>query len=69
MPLPDLVKIVRKNISKKSSNAFPNGIITLKGGELQSEIQSFRNIIDKTELTSYFEEEWFKEKFVLYLPN
>jgi len=69
MPLPDLVKIVKKNISKKSNNAFPNGIITLKGGELQNETYPFRNIIDQTELTSFFDEEWFKEKFVLYLPN
>ena len=69
MPLPDLVKIVKKNISKKSNNAFPNGIITLKGGELQNETYPFRNIIDQTELTSFFDEEWFKEKYVLYLPS
>ncbi len=68
MPLPDLVKIVRKNISKKQQNAFPNGVITLKGGDLQAETQPFRRIIDTTELTSYFSEEWFKEKFVVYLP-
>ena len=68
MPLPDLVKIVRKNISKKQQNAFPNGVITLKGGDLQAETQPFKRIIDTTELTSYFTEEWFKEKFVVYLP-
>ena len=68
MPLPDLVKIVRKNISKKQQNAFPNGVITLKGGDLQAETQPFKRIIDTTELTSYFSEEWFKEKFVVYLP-
>ena len=68
MPLPDLVKIVRKNISKKQQNAYPNGVITLKGGDLQAETQPFKRIIDTTELTSYFSEEWFKEKFVVYLP-
>ena len=30
MPLPDLIKIVRKNIKKEESNALPNGLICLK---------------------------------------
>lgn len=68
MPLPDLVKIVRKNISKKQKNAMPNGIICLKGGNLQAETQPFKNIVEKTELTAFFKEEWFKEKNIIYLP-
>lgn len=68
MPLPDLTKIVRKNISKKQGNAMPNGIICLKGGELQSEIHPFKNIVERTELTNFFKEEWFKQKYVIYLP-
>ena len=36
MPLPDLVKITKKNISKKQFNALPNGIICLKGGVIGS---------------------------------
>ena len=46
MPLPDLVKVVRKNVAKESRNALPNGIICLKGGDLQAEIQPFRRIVD-----------------------
>lgn len=68
MPLPDVVKIVKKNISKKQQNAMPNGIFCLKGGDLQAETHPFRNIVEKTELTSFFDEEWFKEKHVIYLP-
>ena len=68
MPLPDVVKIVKKNISKKQQNAMPNGIFCLKGGDLQAEMQPFRNIVEKTELTSFFNEEWFKEKHIIYLP-
>jgi 16S rRNA (guanine527-N7)-methyltransferase len=37
MPLTELVKIVRKNISKAQKNAYPNGLICLKGGELEHE--------------------------------
>ena len=68
MPLPDLVKIVRKNISKTQRNTLPNGIICLKGGELQAETQPFRNIVELTDISTFFREEWFKEKHVIYLP-
>ena len=68
MPLPDLVKLVRKNIDKEQRNALPNGIICLKGGDLQEETRPFRKTIQTIELNSYFTEEWFKEKYVIYLP-
>lgn len=68
MTLPDMVKIVKKNISKRQQNAMPNGIICLKGGSLQAELQPFRKIVEKTELSTYFKEEWFKEKNIIYLP-
>jgi len=69
MPLPDLVKIVRKNIAKEQHNALPNGVICLKGGELQAEIRPFYKIVQTTDITDFFEEPWFKErKFVIYLP-
>ena len=68
MPLPDLVKIVKKNIAKEQRNALPNGIICLKGGDLQAETQPFRHIVDTTELSTWFSEEWFKEKHCIYLP-
>ncbi len=68
MPLYDLLKIVRKNIAKEQRNAMPNGVICLKGGDLQAETQPFRKIVESTELSTYFEEEWFKEKHVIYVP-
>ena len=68
MPLPDLVKIVRKNISKENRNALPNGILCLKGGNLEGELQPFRKIVESQELSTWFGEEWFKEKHVIYLP-
>ena len=68
MPLPDLVKIVRKNIAKPQLNALPNGIICLKGGNLQAETQPFRNIVETTDISTFFAEEWFRDKYVIYLP-
>ena len=68
MPLPDLVKIVRKNISKTQRNALPNGVICLKGGDLQAETRPFHNIVELTDISQFFHEEWFKEKHVIFLP-
>ena len=68
MPLPDLVKIVRKNIAKPQLNALPNGILCLKGGNLQAETQPFRNIVETTDISTFFAEDWYKGKYVIYLP-
>lgn len=68
MPLPDLMKIVKKNISKRQQNSMPNGVIVLKGGNLEAELQPYRNLVEKTELSNYFDEEWFRSKFLIYLP-
>ena len=68
MPLTELVKIVSKNSKKEQQNALPNGLICLKGGELQHEIKSFRNKVMITELNDFFDEEFFKTKKVVYLP-
>lgn len=68
MPLPDLMKIVKKNISKKSQNAMGNGIICLKGGNVEGEIHNFRRIAEVMEISNWFQEEWFKEKNVIYVP-
>lgn len=67
MPLPDLIKIVRKNIKKEESNALPNGLICLKGGELQHEIQSVRHQVMVTNLRDFFKEEYFETKKVIYV--
>lgn len=68
MPLPDMVKIVRKNVSKEQRNALPNGIITLKGGNLDEELRPFHKIVQVTPVSDFFNEEWFQEKNVVYLP-
>ena len=68
MALPDLVKIVRKNISHVQKNSLPNGILCLKGGDLQAETKPFSKIVDVTDISSFFHEEWFKQKYIIYLP-
>lgn len=68
MPLPDLMKIVRKNISKKQQNALPNGVICLKGGDIQNETNPYKKIVDITDISTWFKEPWFKEKSLIYVP-
>lgn len=68
MPLPDLVKIVRKNISTSQRNALPNGLICLKGGDLVAETQPFKNKVQLTPISQWFDNEWFNDKHLIYLP-
>ena len=68
MPLPDLVKIIKKNISKRQQNALPNGVVCLKGGNVQAETHPFRHIMETADIHQWFEEEWFKEKYCIYVP-
>ncbi|MCR5535176.1 MAG: 16S rRNA (guanine(527)-N(7))-methyltransferase RsmG [Bacteroidaceae bacterium] len=66
MPLTDLVKIIKKNISTKQINALPNGIICLKGGELEKETLPLKNQTEIYPLTDYFEEMFFETKKIVY---
>lgn len=68
MPLPDLAKLVKKNIGKTQRNALPNGLICLKGGNISEEIKPFKHVVDVTDLGTMFDEEWFKQKYIIYLP-
>lgn len=67
MPLPDLMRLVTKNIDKTQKNALPNGLICLKGGELQHEIQPVRKRALLFDLKNYFNEEFFKTKQAVYV--
>ena len=67
MPLTDLLKIIRKNISANQQNALPNGLICLKGGELEKETMPVRHQTDIFDLKDVFEEEFFETKKVVYV--
>ena len=68
MPLPDLVKLVRKNVSNKHRNAMPNGIVVLKGGDLKTELAPYIKTAEVTPCSDYFRGDWFETKQVIYLP-
>lgn len=66
MPLDDLVRLSKKNISKKQQNALPNGIICLKGGELQREITHLKDRSIFWNLSDFFDETYFETKKVVF---
>lgn len=68
MTLPELVKLVRKNVDRKQRNALPNGVICLKGGDLKKEMAPFGKNIISTALNERFSEDFFETKKVIYIP-
>jgi 16S rRNA (guanine527-N7)-methyltransferase len=61
------MKMVTKNINQNDIKEPPNGVIYLKGGEIEEEIKPFNkariiNIID------FFKEEYFLTKKIIYIP-
>lgn len=67
MTLPDLVKIVRKNVGKECKNALPNGLICLKGGNLDSELKPFKKNAEADDLSMFFDEDYFDTKKIVYV--
>lgn len=68
MPLGDMVRLVRKNIGRTQRNALPNGLICLKGGELEREIFPFRHEATLYDVGEWFAEPYFETKKAVYLP-
>jgi 16S rRNA (guanine527-N7)-methyltransferase len=68
MPLADLVALIRKNIRSIQVNAIPNGLLCLKGGELEHEILPFKKIAEKFEISDFYQEDFFKTKKIVYVP-
>ena len=68
MQLPDLIKLVTKNVGKTQRNSMPNGLLCLKGGDVTAEIHPFKNIAETTDIRLMFDEEWFKNKYLIYVP-
>ncbi len=68
MPLPDLVRIIRKNISRHQHNAIANGLLCLKGGDISAEAAPFKKVMEVTDISTRIKEEWFKGKHLIYIP-
>jgi 16S rRNA methyltransferase gidB len=67
MQMGDLVRLVRKNVHHDQRNSLPNGLICLKGGDIQQEMRPFKHCCDVWPLHTYFEEEFFETKKLAYV--
>lgn len=66
MPQQDLVKLSTKNVSRTQRNGIPNGIIALKGGDLQAELQTLKSRSETADISRYFDEPFFATKRIVY---
>lgn len=64
--MPDFVQWVQGKIKPKSNHDLKNGILYLKGGDLQEELAAFPEAVEFY-LSNYFKEEFFETKKVVYL--
>lgn len=68
VPMNELERLCRKNIQRVQNNSLPNGILCLKGGDLQEELKPYKQRIEVYNLSDTFKEEFFETKRVVYLP-
>ncbi|MEE0979157.1 MAG: 16S rRNA (guanine(527)-N(7))-methyltransferase RsmG [Muribaculaceae bacterium] len=68
MRLDELVPLIKKNIAKDNRNGYGNGLICLKGGDLQGEMGKFSKDVMEFDLSNYFSEPFFETKKLIYLP-
>lgn len=67
MRLGDLIPLIRKNISPRSSNSIPNGLLCLKGGNLTEELSAVSKPVLEVPLSDYYSEDFFKTKELIYV--
>ena len=65
---PEFVGLTRHNVGKGGNNALPNGIIYLKGGNLETEIEPFKHDSELISISDFFNEPYFETKKIVYLP-
>lgn len=65
--MPTFVHWVKGKIKKDSVHDRKNGILYLKGGDLEEELKEYRTV-EVYPLSNYFEEAFFETKKLVYLP-
>ncbi len=68
MDMRDMVPLVKRLVSHGGSNALPNGLICLKGGNVSGEVAPWHREVLIDNLNLYFSEPYFETKKLVYLP-
>lgn len=64
---PKFVSLVQKKISNKQRNKLANGVLYLKGGDFQDELEPFKKRVQVYHLSQFFQEEFFETKKLIHL--
>lgn len=59
---------VNNKTKRDSVNSLDNGILYLKGGDLEEEMNELKRLYSIYPLSEYFKEEFFETKHVVYVP-
>lgn len=62
-------KLTSKNISQKGNNSLSNGILYLKGGDLDNELRFLKERVKIWNISDFFSEPFFETKKIVYLPS
>lgn len=68
-PLPDLVKLTAGMIRSGNRSPLPNGLICLKGGNLEEEINATKATVIRQDIQQWFPEDFFTGKEVLHIRS
>lgn len=64
---PEFVKLTRQNVRQGGSNTLANGIICLKGGDLNDELKDYKSKVSTWDISRFFDEQFFETKKIVYL--
>jgi 16S rRNA (guanine527-N7)-methyltransferase len=66
--IPQLLGWVKKNISSVQQNSHPNGLIYLKGGDIEEDVKPYKRIVQVYALSVFFQESFFETKKLIFIP-
>jgi 16S rRNA (guanine527-N7)-methyltransferase len=66
--LKEFYEWINKKVKKQSVHEMYNGILYLKGGDLDEEMAELKKPHQIINLTDYFKEEFFETKRIVYVP-
>lgn len=67
--IPEFMKWVKNKVDVVSINAIPNGIIYIKGGDVEEELKGIKKRVEIKELSEFFDEEFFETKKIIYIAS
>lgn len=67
--IPEFMKWIKNKVDVVSINAIPNGVIYIKGGDVEEELKGIKKKVEIKELSTFFDEEFFETKKIIYIAS